>query len=80
MTGRIGLKIMCLHMAFTDQRWFDDSRWRVKKYRGLELYTDVQTDEELAMEKELHMIRDEIREPLAAFEKQFETIRKMDEM
>ncbi|MFJ7932864.1 helicase-exonuclease AddAB subunit AddB [Sporosarcina sp. NPDC096371] len=51
------------------QRWFDDSRWRVKKYRGLELYTDVQTDEERAMEKELHLIRDEIREPLAAFEK-----------
>ncbi len=51
------------------QRWFDDSRWRVKKYRGLELYTDVQTDEERAMEQELHLIRDEIREPLAEFEK-----------
>ena len=50
-------------------RWFDDSRWRVKKYRGLELYTDVQTDEERAMEKELHMMRDVIREPLAEFEK-----------
>ncbi len=52
------------------QRWFDDSRWRVKKYRGLELYTDVQTDEERTMEKELHLIRDTIREPLAVFEKQ----------
>ncbi|WP_342508942.1 helicase-exonuclease AddAB subunit AddB [Sporosarcina sp. FSL K6-2383] len=51
------------------QRWFDDSRWRVKKYRGLELYSDVQTDEERAMEKELHIIRDEIRGPLAGFEK-----------
>lgn len=51
------------------QRWFDDSRWRVKKYRGLELYSDVQTDEELATEKELHVIRDEIRGPLAAFDK-----------
>lgn len=51
------------------QRWFDDSRWRVKKYRGLELYSDVQTDEERAMEKELHLIRDEIRGPLAAFDK-----------
>ncbi|NYF23967.1 helicase-exonuclease AddAB subunit AddB [Sporosarcina sp. JAI121] len=50
------------------QRWFDDSRWRVKKYRGLELYTDVQTDEERAIEQELHLIRDEIRAPLAAFE------------
>ena len=59
-------------------RWFDDTRWRVKRYRGLELHTDVQTDEELAMEKELHRIRDEIREPLAQFEKQNETRRKMD--
>ena len=51
------------------KRWFDDSRWRVKKYRGLELYSDVQTDEERAMEKELHTMRDAIREPLAEFEK-----------
>lgn len=51
------------------QRWFDDSRWRVKKYRGLELYTDVQTDEERALEKELHRMRDVIRDPLAEFEK-----------
>jgi len=50
-------------------RWFDDDRWRVKKYRGLELHTTVQTDEELAQEKDLHLIRDEIREPLMAFEK-----------
>ncbi|WP_342512948.1 helicase-exonuclease AddAB subunit AddB [Sporosarcina sp. FSL K6-1522] len=50
------------------KRWFDDSRWRVKKYRGLELYTDVQTDEELALEKDLHLVRDIIREPLAALE------------
>ncbi|MBO0589516.1 helicase-exonuclease AddAB subunit AddB [Sporosarcina sp. E16_8] len=52
------------------QRWFDDSRWRVKKYRGLEMYTDIQTDEERAMERELLVIRDEIRDPLADFEKQ----------
>lgn len=51
-------------------RWFDESRWRVKKYRGLELYSDVQTDEERAMEKELHLMRDELRDPLEAFEKQ----------
>lgn len=41
----------------------------MKKYRGLELYSDVQTDEERAMEKELHVIHDEIRESLASFEK-----------
>lgn len=50
-------------------RWFDDTRWRVKRYRGLELHSDVQTDEELAQEKELHMIRDVICAPLAQFEK-----------
>ena len=49
-------------------RWFDDARWKVKRYRGLELHTTVQTDEELQLERELHMIRDLIREPLAAFE------------
>ncbi|MHA6258432.1 helicase-exonuclease AddAB subunit AddB [Sporosarcina sp. CAU 1771] len=51
-------------------RWFDDARWHVKKYRGLELYSDVQTDEERAMEEELHLVRDQLRTPLEAFEKQ----------
>ncbi|WP_432354656.1 helicase-exonuclease AddAB subunit AddB [Sporosarcina sp. A2] len=50
-------------------RWFDDVRWRVKKYQGLELHTEVQTDEELAMQAELHSVRDLIREPLEAFGK-----------
>ena len=36
-------------------RWFDDSRWKVKRYRGLELHSDVQTDEELAMQEDLHI-------------------------
>lgn len=51
-------------------RWFEDVRWRVKKYRGLELHTDIQTDEELAMQEELHSIRDLIRGPLDVFGKQ----------
>ncbi|MDS9470352.1 helicase-exonuclease AddAB subunit AddB [Sporosarcina pasteurii] len=50
-------------------RWFDEKRWRVKRYRGLELHTDVQTDKELALEKEIHLIRDVIRTPLEKFEK-----------
>ncbi|MCG3089638.1 helicase-exonuclease AddAB subunit AddB [Sporosarcina cyprini] len=49
-------------------RWFDDTRWIVKRYRGLEKYTQVQTDEELAQQHELHAMRDLIREPLAQFE------------
>ncbi|WP_025786043.1 helicase-exonuclease AddAB subunit AddB [Sporosarcina sp. D27] len=51
-------------------RWFDDVRWRVKKYRGLELHTEVQTDEERAMQQELHSVRDLIRGPLETFGKQ----------
>ncbi len=49
-------------------RWFDETRWKVKRYRGLELHTTVQTDEELQLERELHSIRDLIREPLTQFE------------
>ncbi|MFS0688463.1 helicase-exonuclease AddAB subunit AddB [Sporosarcina sp. 179-K 8C2 HS] len=49
-------------------RWFDEARWKVKRYRGLELHTTVQTDEELELERELHLIRDLIREPLTQFE------------
>ncbi|MGN7387082.1 helicase-exonuclease AddAB subunit AddB [Sporosarcina sp. SAFN-015] len=49
-------------------RWFDESRWKVKRYRGLELHTTVQTDEERQLEQELHLIRDLIREPLAQLE------------
>lgn len=58
------------HGIVYNSRWFDDKRWRVKQYRGLEMHTEVQTDKELAQEQDLHMIRDTIREPLAAFEKQ----------
>ena len=45
-------------------RWFDEKRWIVKRYRGLEFHTAVQTDEELALQAELHEVRDLIREPL----------------
>lgn len=49
-------------------RWFDEDRWKVKRYRGLEFHTNVQTDEEKAMEADLHLVRDAVREPLANFE------------
>lgn len=49
-------------------RWYDEERWKVKRYRGLELHTTVQTDEELQLQKELHMIRDIVRDPLVQFE------------
>lgn len=57
------------HGIVYGSRWFEDTRWRVKKYRGLELHTDVQTDEELAEEQALHIVRNAIRDPLASFEK-----------
>lgn len=53
------------------KRWFDESYWKVKKYRGLELHTDVQTDKELALQQELHLIRDMIAEPLQKLENTF---------
>ena len=50
-------------------RWVDENRWHVKRYRGLELHTTVQTDEEKATEEILHSVRDIIREPLSSIEK-----------
>ncbi|MDN7241501.1 helicase-exonuclease AddAB subunit AddB [Planococcus sp. N028] len=47
------------------ERWFEEKRWFYKKYRGLEFHTGIQTDEEQAMQMELHAVRDLIREPLA---------------
>ena len=51
-------------------RWFEEDRWKVKKYRGLELHSEIQTDEELAMQEDLHRVRDLISEPLQNFELQ----------
>lgn len=48
------------------ERWFEDKRWFYKKYRGLEFHTGIQTDEELALQTELHAVRDLVREPLAS--------------
>ncbi|AQQ53931.1 helicase-exonuclease AddAB subunit AddB [Planococcus lenghuensis] len=47
------------------ERWFDENRWFYKKYRGLELHTVLQTDEEKAQQEELHAVRDMILAPLA---------------
>lgn len=58
------------HGIVYNSRWFDDKRWHVKQYLGLDMHTTVQTDKELAQEQDLHSIRDVIREPIARFEKQ----------
>ena len=54
------------------ERWFEDKRWFYKKYRGLEFHTGIQTDEELALQTELHAVRDLVREPLAGLKEKLE--------
>ncbi len=50
------------------KRWFEDDRWLYKKYRGLELYTANQTDEERAYQQEIELVREKIRAPLKSLE------------
>lgn len=45
-------------------RWFDDERWRVSRYRGLEMVRTMQTDEELAAQAEYEETRELIRRPI----------------
>lgn len=54
------------------ERWFDEKRWFYKKYRGLEFHTGIQTDEEMALQMELHAVRDLVREPLALLKEKLE--------
>lgn len=49
------------------ERWFEESRWFYKKYRGLEFHTRIQTDEERAMQAEIEAVRDIVREPVRLF-------------
>ena len=51
-------------------RWLDEERWKVSRYRGLEMIRPVQTDEELAMQAEYAETRDLIRDPILQLEKQ----------
>lgn len=66
------LENFVLSFGIYGDRWFDERRWIYKKYRGLEFYTKVQTDEELSIQAELHAARDIILEPLKAFSDQLE--------
>ncbi|TSI04254.1 helicase-exonuclease AddAB subunit AddB [Lysinibacillus sp. BW-2-10] len=45
-------------------RWFEDSRWFYKKYRGLEFFSKQQTDEELKMQQILDEMKAIIKQPL----------------
>ncbi|MGG0658260.1 helicase-exonuclease AddAB subunit AddB [Rummeliibacillus pycnus] len=64
------LENFVLAQGIYGKRWFDENRWIYKKYRGLELYTKNQTDEERAYQQEIEAVRGKIREPLKAFEDQ----------
>ncbi|AXH98493.1 helicase-exonuclease AddAB subunit AddB [Sporosarcina sp. PTS2304] len=46
------------------KRWIDEDRWKVSRYRGLEMIRTVQTDEELATQAEYMETRDIIRGPI----------------
>lgn len=45
-------------------RWLDERRWVYKKYRGLEFYSKVQTDEEKSIQAVIHTMRDLIVKPI----------------
>ncbi len=45
-------------------RWFEDSRWFYKKYRGLEFFSKNQTDEELKMQQLIDEMKGIIKSPL----------------
>ncbi|HWL13803.1 MAG TPA: helicase-exonuclease AddAB subunit AddB [Ureibacillus sp.] len=45
-------------------RWFEDSRWFYKKYRGLEFYSKRQTDEEIQMQQLIDEMKGMIKDPL----------------
>ncbi|WP_033540930.1 helicase-exonuclease AddAB subunit AddB [Planococcus sp. CAU13] len=55
------------------ERWFEEKRWFFKKYRGLEFHTGIQTDEELALQAELHAVRDLVRDPLSRLKEKLES-------
>lgn len=58
------LENFALERGIRGDRWQDDSRFRVKRIRGLEYFQKAQTDEERALEKELKETRDFVMEPI----------------
>ena len=66
------LENFCLERGIYGSKWFDERRWFVKRYRGLEFYQQTQTDAERALQQEIDMIRDVIRNPLKQLEEQLQ--------
>ncbi|MGE6487668.1 helicase-exonuclease AddAB subunit AddB [Paenisporosarcina sp. NPDC076898] len=55
------------------ERWTDERRWLVKKYRGLEFHSKVQTDEERAIQADITAVRDIVLTPLQQFARKIES-------
>ncbi|MFF2752219.1 helicase-exonuclease AddAB subunit AddB [Psychrobacillus sp. NPDC058041] len=66
------LENFVLSFGIYGDRWFDDRRWIYKKYRGLEFYSKVQTDEELSIQADIHAVRDLVVNPLKTLAEQLE--------
>lgn len=65
---------------FSKSRWQDEKTWQYRRFRTLENTDIVQTDAEKEKERELHRMRDIIREPLQALEKQLKAANNAREM
>lgn len=65
---------------FSKSRWQDEGTWQYRRFRTLENTDIVQTDAEKAMERELHEMRDLIREPLIGLEKKLKSAESAREM
>ena len=66
------LENFVLSFGIYGDRWLDERRWVYKKYRGLEFYSKVQTDEELSVQADIHAVRDMVVHPIKALCEQLE--------
>ncbi len=58
------LENFVLSFGIYGDRWFDEKRWIYKKYKGLEFYSKIQTDEEKLIQAEIHAARDIFVQPM----------------
>ena len=69
------LENFVLAFGIYGDRWLDERRWIYKKYRGLEFYSKVQTDEEKNIQADIHTMRDLIVEPIKVLSDQLKQSR-----
>ncbi|WP_075617287.1 helicase-exonuclease AddAB subunit AddB [Paenisporosarcina indica] len=61
------LENFVLSQGIYGDRWADERRWHVKKYRGLEFHSKMQTDDERALQEDITFVRNLVMEPLKNF-------------